>query len=88
MGGQQSSPAVRSAHEKAVIERLKNLRVEENDDFVEITAVEEKRAQGFDRVARQAEGLPVSTLEAWQSAALKDPKNRYALLSLTRYVGF
>lgn len=86
MGSQQSTPAVRSAHEKAVIERLKNLRVEERDEFVEITGDQEKTAMGFDKTLRLAEGLPVSVLEAWQSAALKDPKNRYVLISLPLHI--
>lgn len=80
MGGQQSTPTIPSAHEKAVIERLKTLRVEdrEHDDFVEISGFNEKTARGFDKALRQPEGLPVSVLEKWQSAALEDPKNRWA----------
>lgn len=77
MGGQQSTPAGRAAHEKAVIKRLEQLRVEEQDDYVEITGAQEKQACGFDKALRKPEGLPVSVLESWQSAVLKDPKNRY-----------
>ena len=76
MGSQQSTPANRAAHERAVVERLKQLRIEEQDDYVEITSAQEKQACGFDKTLRQPEGLPVSVLESWQSAVLKDPKNR------------
>lgn len=86
MGGQQSTPAVRSAHEKAVMERLKNLRMEEEDDYIEISGAQEKQAHISQPLLCQSGALPVSVLEAWQSAVLKDPKNRYARPTSFLYV--
>ena len=68
-------------HEKAVLERLRSLRVdtdEEDDGYVCIG--DEKRgatAVACDAASdREPEGLAVHLLESWQSKLLNDPKNR------------
>jgi bleomycin hydrolase len=71
MGAQPSKPTL---HEKAVIERLRSLQLQEDDEYVEISSDAEKGAIG--PLTREAEGLPVHVLESWQSAILKDPKNK------------
>ena len=72
MGAQPSKPAEATIHEKAVIERLRSLQVE--DDYVEVNSDAEKAVLG--PLMREAEGLPVHVLEAWQDTILKDPKNK------------
>lgn len=61
-------------HEKAVIERLRSLQVQ--DDFVEVTSDSEK---SLGPLVREAQGLPVHVLESWQADFLKDPKNKSVL---------
>lgn len=73
MGAQQSK-AEPTLHEKAVIERLQDLQVQDQDDYVEVTGDAEKAPIG--PLIRDAEGLPVHVLESWQAAIIKDPKNK------------
>ncbi|KAK5991005.1 Bleomycin hydrolase [Cladobotryum mycophilum] len=77
MGGQQSKNAAAIAHEKAVLERLRNLSLEDDEEFVEINGDSEKAA--YVPILRQPEGIPVSALEIWLDNVLKDPKNKLAL---------
>ncbi|CAM1502240.1 Fc.00g042240.m01.CDS01 [Cosmosporella sp. VM-42] len=79
MGGQPSKPAEATIHEKAVIERLRSLQVE--DDYVEVSSDVEKTALG--PLMREAEGLPIYVLQAWQDTILKDPKNKLALAAMS-----
>lgn len=72
MGGNPSRPAEAAAHDRAVLERLRNLQVE--DDYVEVDGHGEKAP--FGTLLREAQGLPVHVLESWQSSILKDPKNK------------
>lgn len=77
MGAQQSKSssevAAVAAHEKAVLERLQNLRFE--DDFVHVHS--EKGASFKDRIRRVPEGLDIEITQDWQSKLLSDPKNRF-----------
>lgn len=83
MGAQQSKSssevAAVAAHEKAVLERLQNLRFE--DDFVHVHS--EKGASFKDRIRRVPEGLDIEITQDWQSKLLSDPKNRLALSALS-----
>lgn len=72
MGSQPSKPTMPSEHEKAVLERVRDLSLDD-DDFVEIGEYE-KNIREYR--AREAEGLPIETLGNWQSNVLDDPKNR------------
>lgn len=78
MGGQASKPSGMSLHEKAVVERLRDVQLD--DDYVEVDASAEK---GGVRVHRKAEGLPLGLVESWQKSILNDPKNRLALTALS-----
>ncbi|KAK0390830.1 hypothetical protein NLU13_0333 [Sarocladium strictum] len=78
MGGQPSKPSAMSLHEKAVVDRLREVQLD--DDFVEVEASNEK---GSVRLHRQAEGLPLAVVESWQRTILNDPKNRLALTALS-----
>ncbi|KAF7537724.1 hypothetical protein G7Z17_g12791 [Cylindrodendrum hubeiense] len=79
MGGQPSKPIESNMHEKAVIERLRSLQVQ--DDCVEATGNNEKAS--FGPLVREAQGLPIHVLESWQADFLKDPKNKLALTALS-----
>lgn len=72
MGGQPSKTGETTIHEKAVIERLRTLHMDE--DYVEVSSGAEKSSIG--PLIRDAEGLPVHVLESWQQAILSDPKNK------------
>ncbi|KAM5346554.1 hypothetical protein ACJ41O_009559 [Fusarium nematophilum] len=76
MGAQPSKPTL---HEKAVLERIHSLQIQ--DDYVEVSTDAEKASIG--PLIRDAEGLPLHVLESWQSAILKDPKNKLALTALS-----
>jgi bleomycin hydrolase len=73
MGAQQSKTEP-TLHEKAVLERLQNLQVQDQDDYVEVISDAEKSSIG--PLIRDAEGLPLHVLESWQAAIIKDPKNK------------
>lgn len=77
MGGQPSKTVGFSTHEKAVIERLRDARLSD-DDYVEVDPNAEKNA--LERGARNPEELSLSLVESWQTSILKDPKNRSARL--------
>lgn len=77
MGSQPSRlAATHTPAEKAVIERLRRLKLEELEasDDEDYTLVNEKTA--LDGPARQPAGLPVEALTNWQSTVLQDPKNK------------
>lgn len=71
MGSQASKPGETTIHEKAVLERLQSLQVE--DDYVQVSGDAEKT---IGPLIREAQGLPLHVLEAWQERILKDPKNK------------
>ncbi|KAI2617114.1 peptidase C1B, bleomycin hydrolase [Hypoxylon sp. NC1633] len=80
MGAQQSkSSPETAAHEKAVLDRLQTLKLE--DDFVHVSR--EKSALFGNGIARQPEQLAVEITQDWQSKLLADPKNRLALSALS-----
>ncbi|KAM0356102.1 hypothetical protein ACHAPU_000496 [Fusarium lateritium] len=78
MGAQPSKPTL---HEKAVLEILQNLQVQDDEEYVEISSSAEKTSLG--PLVRDAQGLSVHVLESWQAAVLKDPKNKLALTALS-----
>lgn len=78
MGAQQSkSSPEAAAHEKAVIDRLQSIKLE--DDFVHVSS--EKEAVFNGGINRQPEKLAVEITQNWQSKLLEDPKNRFVALS-------
>lgn len=54
--------------EKAAVDGLAKLRIDENDM---------ERVEKDARLVREPEGLPVQLTESWQSSLLSDPKNKY-----------
>jgi bleomycin hydrolase len=72
MGADQSKLVEPTMHEKAVLERLRTLQIQ--DDYVQVTSDSEKTPLG--PLVRDAEGLPVPVLQSWQTDVLKDPKNK------------
>ncbi|KAI1407795.1 peptidase C1B, bleomycin hydrolase [Hypoxylon sp. FL1857] len=80
MGAQQSkSSPEAAAHEKAVLDRLQSLKLE--DDFVHVSS--EKEALFNGGINRKPEELAVEITQNWQSKLLADPKNRLALSALS-----
>lgn len=71
MGAQPSKPTL---YEKAVLERLHSLQIQDDEEYVEVSNNDEKSTLG--PLVRDAQGLPVHLLESWQSSILKDPKNK------------
>lgn len=79
-----------AAHEKAVLERLRTVQINEaddgvgndNDDGFVYVMTEEKTGRrsygegGIRKLFRCPEALPVELMGAWQSKVLEDPKNR------------
>ncbi|KAI5464559.1 peptidase C1B, bleomycin hydrolase [Mariannaea sp. PMI_226] len=80
MGGQQSKPNEITLNEKAVLGRLRDLQVQD-DEYIEVVSDAEKPHLG--PLIRDAEGLPVPVLQSWQADILKDPKNKLALTALS-----
>ncbi|CAI6080441.1 unnamed protein product [Clonostachys chloroleuca] len=78
MGSQQSTPS--SPHEKAVLEHLGNMQIEDRDNG---PAGHDAEKAAFSQLSRRAEGLSIEVLQSWQNKALKDPKNRLALTALS-----
>lgn len=77
MGAQQSKSAPETAaHEKAVLDRLRTLSVE--DEFVHVEA--EKGILSNGALTRQPDQLAIGLTQNWQSKLLADPKNRFVLL--------
>ncbi|XXH05911.1 hypothetical protein Hte_012353 [Hypoxylon texense] len=80
MGAQQSkSSPETAAYEKAVLERLRSLKLE--DEFVHVES--EKGALFNGGISREPDQLAVETTQSWQSKLLADPKNRLALSALS-----
>ncbi|KAG8671616.1 bleomycin hydrolase [Fusarium poae] len=78
MGAQSSKPTL---HEKAVLDRLLSLQIQDDEEFVEISSDPEKALMGS--LVRDAQGLSVHVLQSWQASILKDPKNKLALIALS-----
>ncbi|KAI5867823.1 peptidase C1B, bleomycin hydrolase [Durotheca rogersii] len=86
MGAQQSKPSPEAAkavmHEKAVIDRIMNLDVQDaGDDFVHVSS--EKGSFLRHKIARLPEKIVLELTQNWQSKLLADPKNRLALSALS-----
>ncbi|KAI6088462.1 peptidase C1B, bleomycin hydrolase [Hypoxylon rubiginosum] len=80
MGAQQSKSSPESAaYEKAVLDRVRSLKLE--DEFVHVES--EKDALFNGGVAREPDQLAIETTQSWQSKLLADPKNRLALSALS-----
>jgi hypothetical protein len=75
MGSQQSIPS--SPHEKAVLEHLGNMQIEDRDNA---PAGHDAEKAAFSQLSRRSEGLSIEVLQSWQNNALKDPKNRFVPL--------
>jgi len=81
MGSYQSKlPADATAHEKAVLDRLRSLQLENRDpvddeyDYISDGKTSEKAYAAAK--SRQPESVSVSEMAKWQDALLDDPKNR------------
>ena len=85
MGNQASKTAEAVVLEKAVLDRLRTLQVE--DDLVEVNRDACSDKQDAWRLYRQPEGLPVQVLKSWQSTVLNDPKNR-SVDSIPQYLAY
>lgn len=87
MGVTQSKlPAQATAHEKAVLDRLRALQMDEReglDGYVDVTAIEGGTSEKIPTASREPETVSVSVIAEWQDALLKDPKNRLALSALS-----
>ncbi|OTA54686.1 peptidase C1B, bleomycin hydrolase [Hypoxylon sp. EC38] len=80
MGAQQSkSSPEAAAHEKAILDCLQSLKLE--DDFVHVSSEKEVLFNGG--INREPEKLAVEITQNWQSKLLEDPKNRLALSALS-----
>jgi len=76
MGSQQSKlDPEAAAHEKAVLDRLRDMRFEsqEGGDYVHVHGTADEKGA---RVVREAETLSVDETQEWQKRLLEDPKNR------------
>ncbi|KAK0633171.1 peptidase C1B, bleomycin hydrolase [Immersiella caudata] len=89
MGSYQSKlPADATAHEKAVVDRLRALQLENRElvddeyDYISEGRLGEE-ACGTVAKSRQPETVSVSDMMKWQEALLDDPKNRLALSALS-----
>lgn len=85
MGAYQSKlPADLAPRDKAVIDRLRALELENkagsDDEYVYVgdSDTQEKGAAGSTDISksRKPESVSVSLMEVWQAALLEDPKNR------------
>lgn len=65
-------------HEKAVLERIRSLQV---DDDAEENYVHVYSEKGLHDITSnwEPEGLAVTLVESWQSKLLQDPKNRFVI---------
>ncbi|KAI1764925.1 peptidase C1B, bleomycin hydrolase [Hypoxylon sp. FL1150] len=80
MGAQQSKSSPESAaYEKAVLDRVRSLKLE--DEFVLVGSEKEDLFNGG--IAREPDQLAIETTQNWQSKLLADPKNRLALSALS-----
>lgn len=73
MGAQPSKTLDVSMSEKAVMDRLRNVQLDD-EDYVEVDSGSEKR--GLGGADRSPEGLSLSLVTSWQTSILDDPKNR------------
>lgn len=77
MGAQQSKSSPESAaYEKAVLDRVRSLKLE--DEYVHVES--EKGAPFNGGVSREPDQLAIETTQSWQSKLLADPKNRFVML--------
>ncbi|KAK0628552.1 peptidase C1B, bleomycin hydrolase [Bombardia bombarda] len=88
MGAYQSKLSVEeSLHEKAVLERLRSMHLEDKTDegyvYVDDGNTNEKGEAQDVAKSRQPESVSVSLMTQWQDTLLQDPKNRLALSALS-----
>ncbi|EOO01655.1 putative bleomycin hydrolase protein [Phaeoacremonium minimum UCRPA7] len=93
MGSYQSKLSPEAAmHEKAVIDRLRAMQLENRESSDEgyvlvsngkPTETLNEKALGALKLARQPGNISVSQMQQWQSHLLQDPKNRLALSALS-----
>uniref|UniRef100_A0A1Y1K2J8 Bleomycin hydrolase n=1 Tax=Photinus pyralis TaxID=7054 RepID=A0A1Y1K2J8_PHOPY len=76
MGGQQSKASASRAHDKAMVDRLRKMNLQENRNSDEVN---EKSG----KLARDAEPLPLDAVSLLPSTILEDPRNRLALSALS-----
>ncbi|KAJ3499253.1 hypothetical protein NLG97_g473 [Lecanicillium saksenae] len=83
MGGQPSkSSHYLSQHEKAVIDRVRELHIDE--DYIEVSNEKSSRDDVKTRIqSRSPQGLNPISLNAFIQQVLEDPKNRLALTALS-----
>ncbi|KAL7795905.1 peptidase C1B, bleomycin hydrolase [Trichoderma ceciliae] len=82
MGAQPSKQPVTAAEsEKLILERLRSFKMDEGE-YVKVSGDAEK-ADHHEQVAREPEGLPISSLELIIDHVMKDPKNRLAHAALS-----
>ncbi|KAI1261503.1 peptidase C1-like family protein [Xylariaceae sp. FL1019] len=80
MGANNSKePTLPTQHERAVVERLRALKFDAGDDFVDL---DEKTDYGG-HLDRAPDRLSTELMRSWQSRLLDDPKNRLALTALS-----
>lgn len=78
MGGQPSKPLHQlSQHEKAAIDRVRELRIDE--DYIEVSSEKQPRG-GMQFESRAPQGLNPISLNAFIRQVLDDPKNRWAII--------
>lgn len=70
MGGQQSKPSASRAHDKAMVDRLRKMNLQENSISGEVN---EKSG----KLTRDAEPLPLDAVSLLPSTILADPRNRF-----------
>ncbi|KAJ9155624.1 hypothetical protein NKR23_g1856 [Pleurostoma richardsiae] len=91
MGSQQSKASPEAvAHEKAVIERLRAMQLDQkaptDEGYVYVDSDNQaanEKAMGSLKIQRDAGDIAVSQMQQWQDALLEDPKNRLALSALS-----
>ncbi|EFY85600.1 bleomycin hydrolase, putative [Metarhizium acridum CQMa 102] len=76
MGGQQSKASAFRAHDKAMVDRLRKMNLQENRNSDEVN---EKSG----KLTRDAEPLPLDAVSLLPSTILDDPRNRLALSALS-----
>ncbi|KAK2608447.1 bleomycin hydrolase [Conoideocrella luteorostrata] len=79
MGGQQSKPAPPQSLDKAMVDRLRKVKLRESETF---SAVNEKTVE-YSPVAREPHPLPMDAVVSIPSQFLEDPQNRLALSALS-----
>lgn len=79
MGSQQSKGAASHGEDKAMVERLRRMKLQKSESSFEVN---EKFAT-YSPVAREAEGLSLDAVTAIPTQFLEDPRNRLALTALS-----